>query len=103
MAAKDRRVRQWLIDAGFKDPTAYAVLPSHAMPLFFVPLSSSAPIRYFLRHVFYLLATAPVEVRRRYWILYQLAKIGIWCLPARLLSFFFKRFAPAFAFIAQKP
>lgn len=102
VAVKNRGLKKLLTLAGFSELTAYAVLPSHAMPLFFVPLSSPAPLQYFLRHVFYLLATAPVEVKRRYRIPYLLAKIGIRCLPARMLSLLFQWFSPAFSFIAKK-
>lgn len=102
LAVKNQMHKKQLINSGFKELTAYAVLPSHAMPIFFVPLSSPAPIQYFLHHVFYLLKTAPVEVRRRYQIPYQLAKIGIWLLPAWILSVLFQWFSPAFSLIAKK-
>lgn len=102
VAAKNRRCKKQLINSGFKGLTAYAVLPNHAMPIFFVPLSSPTPIQYFLNHVFYLLTTAPVEVRRRYQIPYQFAKISIRLLPAWILSVLFQWFSPAFSLIAKK-
>jgi len=91
-----------LADAGFSDFTVYTVLPNHQMPLFFLPLSSPAALRYFLNHVIYLLATAPVEVKRRYRIPYLLVRLGGPWLPSFFLPFLIRWFSPSFALIARK-
>jgi SAM-dependent methyltransferase len=51
---------------GFTEALAYAPLPDRGIPFFHVPLGGGIGMRYFLRHVLPLVATASPDTLRRY-------------------------------------
>lgn len=95
-------MKKQLNNAGFSEITAYAVLPSPRLPIFFIPVDCRAAIQYFFHHLSYLLETAPVETKQRYRLPYFVIRVIIPILPSFLLSPLIRWFSPYFAFVAKK-
>lgn len=70
---------------GLHDVRYFIVLPSHRLPLFFLPLYNMNAMRYFFHNLFYLVATVPPEKRGKYKFAIDIASLVAKMLPVRFL------------------
>ncbi len=67
-----------LREGGFSNIRAYAPFPRHqGTPMFYVPLTGSAPMNFFLRNLAVLFDAVSPEVKRRHAVEYGVAKLGV--------------------------
>lgn len=89
--------------AGFSRTAFYAPLPSHqGIPLFYIPLSDSGVMEFFLRKVFPLFEMVSPEVKKSYGLEYRAAKVCVRLGVLLRLAFLARHFVPGYSIIAVK-
>ena len=88
---------------GFSDVRVYAPLPRHrGVPMFYVPLDGSTPMRFFLRNLSVLFDAVSPEVKRRHAVEYGVAKLGVRLTLLARGERIAKLFLPGFCIFAEK-
>lgn len=97
-----RFARNLMGHLGLQDIRCFIVLPSHRVPMFFLPLYNIGALRYFFHNLFYLVATVPPEKRGKYKFAIGMANVASKMLPTRFLVFLLRMVFLSKAVIAKK-
>ena len=85
-----------------QDVRCLIILPSHRLPMFFLPLQNIGAMRYFFRNLFYLVSTIPPEKRGKYGFFIGMASMGAKILPVHFLVFLLSIVFKSKAVVARK-